>query len=933
MKFWNTGTTAIGCLLIIMTMVACGGSGSGSSVTFEISKSQVNFSSEENGATPSTQFVTGRIANVEENVFILVEHTNVGISSVEVSLTNTDSGRLSIYPRNPNELSVSTYTDSIKVFACYDQQCNKQVSGSPKVISVTHTVGPETNLISSSNSISFSAVEGLSSELKTISLSSTTDKMPTWSHQISYLTGNDWLTVNQDASNNTIDLSIVPSIEGNYSAILQINYSVDGRPKTIEVAVSYTATKMANISPNSLSFSSGEGELPAGQTIQVNFNVNAPPALLATATYTSGSNWLNITVDENSLLIQPNLLAVGNYQASINIQYPLGSLGMASVDIPVSYTINKMVSLSQPTLMIAAIEGAIPSSIPVSIEYTGSGNISWQTSIEYQTGDNWLSLDLASGDSLAANFSVSSGLLPVGTYTAVINVDYSYADVTSSLKLPVTYTVSSAWATSDNVNFVIDNSSTLDNLQITITIADAYTDSKDLNWTASISSLWVALDQNNGDTSTNDQLVLSLVSSEIEKLNNGEHYASLLLVADDVNVAPISIPVNLSLNLPVINYISPYVDYVGKVGADYKVIRGKGFTGLITNVMFGSEPAVSVDVISDTELHVTPPTLSAGSYDVFVENILALQLSQAKLVIKTAPNFSDFSSLTNIGIVERVVYDEEREVVFGAQCYFCTVGSGGTPATIYRFNYDNGWNMTNHSYPGLFDIAMTPDGKELLVLTSDQLLHVNPETMTTNSVVNLPFSVGGTALQMGVLNHGKVIFIGAQRTYSLLDNNFGSFSLTGRTVGIATSPDGSRAITGDTNNPDSNPLRYYDSSTNQWIVTGAGYYYLRGKLDQHGKRLFVSNRLFDENISILGELPAGFVSSGGTISYDGEKVYIHDLSAKQIKGSDISGLPPFVVSESIDIDDPGISRMVINQDGSFLFLVGEKRFVVKKLTP
>ena len=1122
-------------LLCILFLAACGGGGDKSK--FSISTNKVSFTSTENGTTPSPKYVDGRIKGVDRTIYIVVIHSDTGISNVTVQITGEESGRLTIYPRPPSQLSAGTYTDTIEVNVCYDRLCNSKVSGSPKRITVTHTVKPETAIISSPESLAFTAIEGQPGDSQSVSLSSKTDTMPSWSYQIVYLSGSNWLTVDANPETNTLQVSTAPMLAGSYSAILRINYAVNGRSKQLDIPVNYNATSISVVSQQSVAFEAVEAERPDMQTINVGFSTTSPPSWTARILYQTGNNWLDVTKTDTSLSIQPQLLPFGNYNATIRIEYGLGSLGLSSVDIPISYTVNRGVTLSasginiitvegvvpspnpvtinyaglgniswsitigqgggnnwltvNPTsgtslpagfevgvraqprgrysttinvnysfdgissslqlpvtytvnsgvtlsrsdvnvdviegsvpasvpvninygasgdmtwstrinyqngnnwltvtpnsgnslpdsfdisfgllpkgeytatinvdyffsgiastialpitytvnngvtlsrtdVAINAVEGAAPAAVPVDFNYSGSGNLTWTTNVNYSNGSNWLTITPSTGDALPASFNINAAALPLGQYTATIDINYSFGDTTSTISLPVSYTTTSAWNVQNEINFVLNGSTTSSDLARTVTIGDMYTDANSLSWSASLAVPWATIDPTTGDSDINNQLTITLVNAEVEKLSGGEHTATLQLVANNENVSSINIPISLTMALPVVDYISPYVEYVDTVGSDYKIIRGSNLSQMSNNdVIFGTTPAVDITVVSDTEVHVVPPVLPEGSYVVFVQNSLDIQLTSARLVVKAKPAFADSSIATNIGIVERVIYDEEREMVFGVQCYFCTVGGSGTPATIYRFHYDNGWQMTTFGYPGLFDAAFTPDGSELLVLTSSQLLHVNPVTMSTNKVVNLPFSVGGVSAQMAVMNNGKVLFIDAKRTYSLLDGSFGSFSLFGRTVGIAASPDGSRAVTGDTNNPGTNPLRYYDASTDTWTVTSAGYYYSRGKLDRHAKRLFVSAYLFDENFNFVGQLPQGVSSSSGVISQDGNMVYDYNYSTSQIQVVDISGLPPYVESTPITTPYPGVVRMVINQNDEMLFLVGEDRFVVENLS-
>jgi hypothetical protein len=256
----------------------------------------------------------------------------------------------------------------------------------------------------------------------------------------------------------------------------------------------------------------------------------------------------------------------------------------------------------------------------------------------------------------------------------------------------------------------------------------------------------------------------------------------------------------------------------------------------------------------------------------------------------------------------------------------------GTVSTVQRFAFDpvgNTWTSTQHPYPNLYDIALTPDESSLIVLTDTQLLLVNPLTMMTTKIVNLPAAFSGISRQLAVMNNGLVIIQALfGKAYSLRTDSFVTVSgLNVADGGIQASRDGSRAIFGVPTNSGSEPYRYYDASTGSIFVSATKEHYSSGAYSRHAERAFVNSFLLDTNLAKLGTLAVA--STSGDIGPDGNRVYGVDFSGTApfpLRIFDVSGITTELTPRSTG--SSGIGQVAVDPRGQFVFFVGEDKFVV-----
>jgi uncharacterized repeat protein (TIGR02543 family) len=135
--------------LATLFLTACGSDDDGpnASASFSLSKQSVQFYGEINGTTPDVETISGSLNGAQETVYLFVEYNQTGVLySADVSTSGTN-GTLYLYPRSPNELGEGTYDDSITVRACNDANCNSQIPGSPKTVTISYQIMPDATTV------------------------------------------------------------------------------------------------------------------------------------------------------------------------------------------------------------------------------------------------------------------------------------------------------------------------------------------------------------------------------------------------------------------------------------------------------------------------------------------------------------------------------------------------------------------------------------------------------------------------------------------------------------------------------------------------------------------------------------------------------------------------------------------------------------------
>ena len=366
--------------------------------------------------------------------------------------------------------------------------------------------------------------------------------------------------------------------------------------------------------------------------------------------------------------------------------------------------------------------------------------------------------------------------------------------------------------------------------------------------------------------------------------------------------------------------------------------------------MFDTQLGTNLQVISDTELRVTHPALTANAYAIQVQGTNYAMPSDPHLLVVPAPNYSyDYipgNVLSSPIAARRVIYDAERHAVYTFMEYF-----------IQWYQYSNsGWTHTlitkgGHVFKN-FDVS--PDGSYFYILGTNGDL--DKYDVSTFATANFAFTDSAYLMESGApgdiafANDGSVIvphaplFSGATIIKSRYDTRVGmSLSMDRSAQGQANnitdvrvrfSANGERGIVGyQSSGTVAPPVEYYDASADKIVDTGLAMNVTGLSVDRNGNRFILNTSVYDANFSLLGNLPDS--AQVNIISQDGLWAYSYEESPnKVLRKFDLTsvGTDGYFAEQGTGLsiaDSPGPSPlMAISPDGGSLFIVGDYGLVV-----
>lgn len=368
------------------------------------------------------------------------------------------------------------------------------------------------------------------------------------------------------------------------------------------------------------------------------------------------------------------------------------------------------------------------------------------------------------------------------------------------------------------------------------------------------------------------------------------------------------------------------------------ILRGGGFTGA-TSVSFGSTPATSVTLVSDTEIHAGYPALAAGTYSVTI-NTGAITYA-ATLVTVAPPAYSaTFISPPSGGIPVGIEYDAEHAVLYAA----VAETSPDFELQRYPFNQStNTWGSpTQTSIQNLVQFHLSPDGSHLLALVQNgsqaSMVELDPITLEQTKVTSIstPRACGFALANDGNAIVGNCGSLGAATPGFV----FGTFSrifspMLAQTDGIlptVASENGAIVALDGTN---------FVASTEMVSQTGtAGY-----SADLTGDKFIDANGVLNQTGQLLGSVST---PNFNVINWAGTRVYGYSpnstscastLSAFDLTATPSGGQYPELgtpislpVVSPYTCDDGG-DLLAITPDGNTVFILSASGVFVQPITP
>ena len=424
----------------------------------EASPNPVIFLYQVGKTAPANQSVTVTSSTGATLNYTVVGSTTSGGSWLSVTpASGATSGTLTVSVITTG-LAAGTYTGSIKVTAT--NPSGVAVPDSPLTIPVTYYVSANPLLLVSPNPLAFSATVGGLANGENVLVNSTGT---TLNYTITSTTnsGGSWLAVSSlpGATPNSFPVSAVAYnlSAGTYTGSITITATNPGgepvanSPVTIPVTLQ-VSVGVLSAAPASLAFTQiVGGNAPAAQTIAVTGAGSSPLNFTATASNTSGVNWLTVTPAAGSTpatltaTVNGSNLSQGTYVGTVTIS-STGAAG-SPLNIPVTLTVSSTpsISLTPATLSFSyQAGGTAPAAQTVQVASSSGALAFTAAAATTSSSGNWLTVSPASGTTPG---TLTVGVTPAGlvadTYTGTITVTAAGAG-NSPQTLPVTLVVTPA---------------------------------------------------------------------------------------------------------------------------------------------------------------------------------------------------------------------------------------------------------------------------------------------------------------------------------------------------------------------------------------------------------------------------------------------------------------------------------------------------------
>lgn len=477
----------------------------------------------------------------------------------------------------------------------------------------------------------------------------------------------------------------------------------------------------------------------------------------------------------------------------------------------------------------------------------------------------------------------------------------------------------------------------------------------------------------------------TVVPASAAELGVGTHTATITVRAcindstcntGELSGSPKTIHVTYTVDSPVkADTIMPNVSIAGQSGE--AIIRGHNFTSNNINaVSFGTDNALSFEVISDTEIHVTYPALTQGNYPVQLTGSSGPVSFSASLQVRLAQTFTagTLSYPTAPQQTLALIYDASRDALLVAASYFdgdYNSNNSRTPNQILRYQFSNGEfvSMDSVNVPLLRDMALSPNAQELLALTDDSVVHLDPESLIElQESTNTHYDSGDFAKNFVITNEGSALITagydgsGAPATY-LYPLNGSDFYRTTNTCTVEGTPgvsaDGAYAAIVQGGLSPTPPVCEFDASTsifsetvlhfNQRQCTGTRMGMCLGPvISKNGALMAVIDRsfivsIYDRDYALLGQLP----DSHGAIAFgpSGTRIYTYDangtLRTFALDLAVVDGIYTEIGSAISLAGNPGIGvssfpnspteivKMITTPDGNTVFIAGGNEIAIQ----
>ena len=703
--------------------------------------------------------------------------------------------------------------------------------------------------------------------------------------------------------------------------------SYDGSLTLTETSLSFTATR--------------NGSVPASQSVSYSSsNPEAFKIIIGVPTNQSKPSWLEYDFNGSQTfavrIISTNMTP-GIYTATVRaVSVRLDDSIIDLKDIPVTFVLDEAIVTTPGNVIFTHTVGELPANQSISI--TQDGNEVTPSSITKGPGGRFDAIIIGNLVEVTPNSSVLS--LSPGTYFS----DLRIVAKGNLITVPVQFKISARALSASVVNaFSINASSVSDDLFQDITIGQNFVGSP-ASWSAAIDVPWVSLSVASGDTDTNNILRVNLIESEIAKLrmkdNSGSmftHRGTLTLSSSTPNVSSKSVTVTLSVDLPIVNFVSPNVSI--PTTSDEKILRGSGFSGITNEILnCGLQAAISFTVISDTEIHAICPMLSVGSHEIELVNNLGINFDHAQIDVVNPVNYVE-EVITSSGAKAEIIYETIRHAIYIANT---------SNNTVDRYSYNDAitvgskWELARSPViNGLSEIAISTDGSYMYATSLDtgsRFYEIDLDTLNIVNSSQFGFVNNAGINSVAFINSGIAIntFNDGQNPVTAMvskRNSAVSMVYPSMVNGIVqTSGDGSRALFASKNSNLASSLFYLDASDAPFIypitTTDSGLVRNVSSIttDRSGSKWVLDNTaVYSNAFTLLGNLPTTSLVS--ILSHDGEFAFTVDSSG-YLRKFQLSNFTEVGTGVSIPAMVGAGAKMTLSYDGNNIFIVDDQNLFV-----
>lgn len=233
-------------LLAVLVLAACGGGGDSSETRISADRSLVIVQSGPVEAGPA-EIVKLRITSLPDaGLYGGATTTYNGVASVDLYTTSDTAGELAVSFKPGLGLADGTYTDTVEINLCYDNQCLRPVAGSPLRIETRYTITTNSVARIDQTAVSASAATAdVSSPVSTVTVT-TSGSVP--ASTLYFRATADGYPVHYSTEVLKLD-DTTTKIEFRYNAPSTMNAGTFEQATTIHVCYDFACTREVSGSP------------------------------------------------------------------------------------------------------------------------------------------------------------------------------------------------------------------------------------------------------------------------------------------------------------------------------------------------------------------------------------------------------------------------------------------------------------------------------------------------------------------------------------------------------------------------------------------------------------------------------------------------------------------------------------------------------------